>query len=154
MDGHVTDARGVLLGITAADCIPVYLAHPPSGTIGLLHAGWRGIAHGILQVGVNTLCTVGEGVPADIVMHCGVGICGSCYEVGREVVEAVGGRWIDTGSRLDMRGVLAEQGAALGVLRITASAWCTVHGDGRFHSHRGSAGAAGRMLAYIGRPAA
>ena len=60
MDGWVTTARGVLLTVTVADCIPVYLLVPGRG-VALLHAGWRGTAGGILRAGVERLLA---GAPA------------------------------------------------------------------------------------------
>mgnify|MGYP001315100676 CR=1 FL=1 len=48
-DGHATQTAGVLLAVSAADCIPVYLVDPVGRAVGLLHAGWRGTAGGILR---------------------------------------------------------------------------------------------------------
>lgn len=152
VDGWVTTTPGTLLTITVADCIPVYLAVPGRG-IALLHAGWRGTAGGILHAGIEHLTTV-TGVPAsDVIMHCGVGICGPCYEVGSEVLTGCGlpadgpGPW-----QLDLREHLAKQGAALGVTRISRSGWCSAHDRAHFYSHRASRGADGRMAAYLGMP--
>ena len=76
IDGWVTTAPGVLLTVTVADCIPVYLAVPGKG-VALLHAGWRGTAGGILGRGLERLLARRRTSPsADVVMHCGVGICG------------------------------------------------------------------------------
>ena len=52
IDGWVTTAPGVLLTVTVADCIPVYLA-VPGKAVALLHAGWRGTAGGILARGAR-----------------------------------------------------------------------------------------------------
>ena len=89
VDGHATDAPGVLLTVTIADCVPVYLADPVGRRVALLHAGWRGLAAGILEAGVGLLSSRGSSA-ADILMHCGVSICGNCYEVGSEVFAALG----------------------------------------------------------------
>ena len=89
IDGWVTTAPGVLLTVTIADCVPVYLLVPDRG-VALLHAGWRGTAGGILRAGVERLLAATGAAPADIVMHCGVGICGPCYEVGSEVLTGCG----------------------------------------------------------------
>jgi YfiH family protein len=156
IDGWVTTTPGVLLTVTVADCIPVYLAVRGKG-IALLHAGWRGTAGGILARGLARLIEVTGAVPADVVMHCGVGICGACYEVGPEVMSGCGmsgdgpGPW-----RLDLRRTLAEQGASLGLRRITLSSRCSAHERPTFYSHRASKGTDGRMAAYLGmlRPGA
>jgi copper oxidase (laccase) domain-containing protein len=150
LDGHVCDAVGLLLAVTVADCIPIYLL-APGGPLGLLHAGWRGVAAGILERGVETVCEVAGVTAPNLVMHCGIGICGACYEVGREVSEAVLGHAESETATLDLREVLTSRAQALGVGRVTTSPWCTAHDRDRFFSHRGSAGADGRMAAYLGR---
>src|SRR5215210_9233247 len=89
VDGWVTTRPGILLTVTVADCIPVYLLVPGRG-VALLHAGWRGTAGGILAAGVARLKEATGAAEGDIVMHCGVGICGKCYEVGSEVLAGCG----------------------------------------------------------------
>jgi YfiH family protein len=151
-DGHVTLEPGVLLAVTVADCVPVYLAEPASGAVALIHAGWRGVAAGILERGLAELEAVSKAPAADIVMHCGVAICGECYEVGPEVAEAVLGSRPNGPDRLDLRAALAERAWGLGLRTITVSPHCTAHGRDAFFSHRGSGGMDGRMAAYLGRP--
>jgi YfiH family protein len=153
IDGHVTDTPGLLLAVTVADCVPVFLAHPPTGRIGLLHAGWRGIVAGVLEAGIQELTGNDYAGADDVVMHCGIAICGSCYEVGPDVVTAVTGRPAEGPEPLDLRAVLIERGTALGVHRITASPFCTAH-DAGFASHRAQHSAAGRMAAFLGKPPA
>lgn len=151
-DGHVTSARGLLLAVTVADCVPVFLTDTVTGGFGLVHAGWRGIAAGILEAGVRAV-TGGATVGSDVVMHCGIAICGACYEVGPEVLSAVTGRAARTQGRLDLRSVLAARARALGVGRITVSPFCTAHDSG-FASFRAQGNRAGRMAAFLGRPPA
>jgi len=152
VDGWVTTAPGVLLTVTVADCIPVYLVVPDRG-IALLHAGWRGTAGGILRIGLERLLEATDAAPSDVIMHCGVGICGSCYEVGSEVMAGCGrpaegaGPW-----QLDLRGHLAATATSLGLARVSVSAWCSAHERPSFYSHRASRGADGRMVAYLGLP--
>ncbi len=153
-DGHVTGAEGLLLAITVADCVPVYVVHPQSMTLGLLHAGWRGTAAGILEAGVERVCRTAEANPVDLVIHCGVGICGVCYSVGSDVFTAVTGLQTEGPARLDLRRDLARRAESMGVGRVTVSAWCTAHDHELFHSHRRWGTRAGRMLAFLGRPAA
>ena len=154
VDGHATAARGVLLSITVADCVPVYLAAPQKGAVALVHAGWRGVAAGILERAVDLIKRHAFVRAADIVMHCGVGICGECYEVGAEVLSCFTGQ-AETGHRtVDLRAILAEQARQLGVGEISVSPWCSAHDHARFFSHRASAGRDGRMVAYLGRPLA
>jgi len=151
-DGHATVSPGALLLITVADCVPIYLVARGSGAIALLHAGWRGTAGGILACGVEMLKRNASVHSRDIVMHCGVAISGKCYEVGNEVLTAVDKPTSVSGhSHLDLRSVLAEQAARLGIVEITSSEFCSATRRDLFFSHRGSGGKDGRMVAYLGR---
>lgn len=152
IDGHATAALGQLLTVTVADCIPVYLVVPEKKVAALLHAGWRGTAGKILERGVELLRREAHCQTADIVMHCGVGICGTCYEVGSEVYERLTGRATATPVHVDLRGVLANQAAELGLGEVTISTFCTAHDRDRFFSHRASGGRDGRLVAYAGWP--
>ena len=151
-DGHLARQPGLLLAVTVADCVPIYLTHPGSGWTGLLHAGWRGVAQGMVEAGVAALVSRADCAPADIVIHCGVSICGACYEVGPEVVAAVTGGGARGRARLDLRAEIARRATAAGVAEVTSSPWCTAHDGATFYSHRASRGSDGRMVAYVGRP--
>ena len=153
IDGWVSITSGVLLTITIADCIPVYLVAPGRG-VALLHAGWRGTAGGILARGIERLLATTGAAPSQLVMHCGVGICGRCYEVGSEVMQGCGvaadgaGPW-----HLDLRERLVEQAWSAGIRTTSVSTWCSAHDAAHFYSHRRSGGRDGRMVAYLGLPA-
>jgi YfiH family protein len=154
LDGHVTKSSGLLLTVTVADCVPVYLAHPGSGAVALLHAGWRGVAAGIVEEGIRQLSGLTLAPSADIVMHCGIAICGECYEVGPEVVAAVSDTKAIGKTRLDLRAEIVGRAAAVGVRAATVSEYCAAHDSDRFFSHRRSGGTDGRMIAYLGRASA
>jgi len=153
-DGLLTWSPGLLLTVTAADCVPVYLLDPESGGLGLLHAGWRGTAAGILESGVRAVEARFGAPPGRLRIHLGPAICGACYEVGPEVPRALGIADGDAGGRcrVDLRGVLRRRAGELGVAEeaVTASTWCTFCDPDHFHSYRGSADRAGRMAAYLG----
>ncbi len=176
VDGHATSARGLLLTVTVADCVPIYLVAPEKRVVALLHAGWRGTAAGILERGVELVKRSGFVRAADIVMHCGVGICGSCYEVGSEVLERLtpgrrpGVNQVEDGlgspgqrpgvsgaggpsGKVDLRQVLVRQARELGITEVSVSPWCSAHDREQFFSHRASGGRDGRMVAYLGMPA-
>ncbi len=150
IDGWVTTTSGILLTVTIADCIPVYLIAPGQG-VALLHAGWRGTAGGILGRGIELLRETTGCSTNSIAMHCGVGICGPCYEVGSEVVVGCGSDAVGPGPwHVDLRERLLHQARQLGLSEVTASGWCSAHDRTSFYSHRASRGADGRMVAYIG----
>jgi len=153
VDGHATTERGILLLVSVADCVPIYLCAPRSGAVALLHAGWRGTAGGMVEAGIAAIQDTGSDV-AEIVMHCGVAICGNCYEVGPEVLSAVTGREASGSGHLDLRAEIAGRALAAGVREVSVSPWCAAHDAAMFYSHRRSHGRDGRMLAYVGRPGA
>lgn len=148
-DGHATSTPGVLLAVTVADCVPVFIVDPERRKVALLHAGWRGAAAGVLEAGLGLLeargCSTG-----DLRLHLGPSICGSCYEVGPEVFRALGLGDRDGPAPLDLRAVLAARAASCGVpaSSISRSAHCTLCGSAGFHSHRG--GSAGRQVGFLG----
>jgi polyphenol oxidase len=150
VDGWITTVPGILLTVTIADCIPVYLIAPGRG-VSLLHSGWRGTAGGILERGVDRLTAATGCEIKDLILHCGVGICGACYEVGSEVVEGCGGDPTGAGPwHVDLRERLRSKARELGLSQVTTSDWCSAHDRGSFYSHRASGGADGRMVAYLG----
>jgi YfiH family protein len=145
-DGHLTRVVGTLLAVSVADCVPVFIVDERSRMVAILHAGWRGVAAGILGRGIKCM----GGFLANTFVHFGPAICGDCYEVGPEVHSALGLPRPGTNTPVDLRAVLAHQATQLGVpeAQITASALCTRCGDSPFFSHR--AGHAGRQVGVIG----
>lgn len=143
-DGHTTD-RPAILTVSVADCVPVFLLDPGRRRVGLLHAGWRGTARGIIDAGLAALGSA----PGVLHAHLGPAICGACYEVGPEVHEALGLPVPGSPAPVDLRAVQARQLVDAGVPanRITVSDHCTRCGHG-FFSHRG--GNRGRQLGVLG----
>jgi hypothetical protein len=144
-DGHCTSDRGTGLGISVADCVPVFLAHP-GGVVGLLHAGWRGTASRIVPTALASLAQRGFAV-ADVRVHLGPAICGTCYEVGPDVYQQLTGHRVAKPTRIDLRQILADQAHECGVAAVAVSPWCTHCDNGMFFSHR--AGDAGRQVAAL-----
>ncbi len=150
-DGLSTAVPGVLLSVTAADCIPVFVADREGRCVAVAHAGWRGAAAGILERSVKDI-EVRFGVPASELELClGPGICGECYEVGQEVLQAFD-RSEASPARIDLRAELFSRALRAGVRQASVAIldWCTRCGPVDLHSHRGSGGEAGRMAAFIG----
>lgn len=150
-DGLVTDGRRSLLAVTAADCVPIYVLDPERPAIGMLHAGWRGTAAGILAAGVAAFETHFGSRPSDLLLHLGPAISGARYEVGPEVLREFGVE-SDSPAGLDLRDELVRQARECGVDpgRISRSSLCTASRDQLLHSHRASGGKAGRMAAFLG----
>lgn len=149
-DGHLTVVPDLLLTVSIADCVPVYLVDPHRRVIGILHAGWRGVAAGVLPQALETMEERWGVDRRDLRMHLGPAICGGCYEVGPEVHAALG---LDEPSEprpVDLRGLLLRQATAAGIDEgaSSVSRWCTRCEPERFFSHR--AGSAGRQVGFIG----
>lgn len=149
-DGHVTAASGTLLTVSVADCVPVFLVAPERRVVAALHAGWRGVAAGVIEAGVDLLRRSYGVAPDALHVHLGPAICGECYEVGPEVHEALRLPRPDGNMPVDLRKTAARRAEAVGVRgdRITVSAFCTRCGDSPFFSHR--AGCTERQVGFIG----
>ncbi|HEX8692128.1 MAG TPA: polyphenol oxidase family protein [Longimicrobium sp.] len=151
-DGHVTDRPGVLLAVSVADCIPVSVVDPDHTVVALLHAGWRGVAAGIVERGVNRVAESWQSAPERLWLHCGPAICGRCYEVGPEVHAAVHPDREPPPSKtpIDLRAAVVERALALGLsaAQVSVSAHCTRCGPPDFFSHRG--GSSARQMGVLG----
>lgn len=149
-DGHVTEAAGVLLTVSVADCVPIFVVDPVRRAVAVLHAGWRGAAAGVLERGIAALRDRGHEA-ADLWIHCGPAICARRYEVGPEVHAAVNPErpTPEAPTPIDLRAALARRAAAAGVPepQISGSEWCTRCGPGEFFSHRG--GSAARQVGVV-----
>jgi len=139
-DGHVTAEKGILMAVTVADCVPVFVVEGNGKGCGVFHAGWRGVVAGILEAGVATVEAHCRCSRQDLFVHLGPAICGECYEVGREVHEALGLSVPKKASPVDLRAVIASRAMALGLPphHITRSAHCTLCVGSPFFSHRAS----------------
>lgn len=146
-DAHVLAAGGAA-AVTIADCVPIFVAHR-SGVVAAVHAGWRGVAGGILGETIEAFTALGLAAE-ELVIHMGPSICGRCYQVGPDVYEQLTGWETRQPRHVDLRALLAEQAKALGVRQWTASGECTRCDNDRLFSHR--AGDAGRQVAVIVAP--
>lgn len=148
-DGHVTQRPGVLLAVTVADCVPVFLVDPRTRSVGMLHAGWRGASAGILAGGIEAMGERFGARAEDVHVHLGPAICGSCYEVGPEVHDALGLPIPQIPTPVDVAAVLERQAISCGLrpASISRDPYCTLERSD-FYSHRG--GDAGRQVGYIG----
>jgi purine-nucleoside/S-methyl-5'-thioadenosine phosphorylase / adenosine deaminase len=141
-DGHAVAAPGIAAMVLVADCVPVVLAC--RGAVAALHAGWRGLAAGVLEEGVRALADVGGEGPVRAVVGPCAGAC--CYEVGEEVHAALGRPAPTDDRRIDLRAIARERLLAAGVAQVDDLRACTIC-DERFFSHRREAARAGRQAA-------
>ncbi len=123
-DALVSDVPGLPMVIATADCVPVVLLG--QRTRAVIHAGWRGVGSGVVAAAISMMVRSGDEIERAIVgPH--IGPC--CYEVGVDVVEAIGGhvRTTRTGAMsVDLQAAVAHQ---LGDVPLTGSSTCTYDND-------------------------
>jgi polyphenol oxidase len=143
-DGQATALCAAGMMVLTADCLPVALGS--ASAVAMVHAGWRGLAAGVLQSGVDALRQLGEG---EIVAVIGPGAGPCCYEVGPEVHAIFGEAPPDEG-RIDLRAIARVRLLAAGVTRVREVGACTIC-DERFFSHRREGARAGRQAGVAWR---
>ena len=154
-DAAVTSDAGVVLAILTADCLPVVFAAQDGSEIGAAHAGWRGLAGGVLENTVAAMRTPA----AQLTAWLGPAAGPQAYEIGEEVFTAFveqdaqaasafvatrAGHW-----RVDLYALARRRLAAIGIEHVQGGALCTISDPQRFFSHRRStsegSGRTGRM---------
>jgi hypothetical protein len=151
-DGQATAMPGVAPMVMTADCLPVAVAG--AGAVAMLHAGWRGLAGGILAEGVAAVRELGAEGSLAAAIGPGAGPC--CYEVGEEVHAAFTDQDLDIrrGRNLDLKAIACEQLRRAGVEVVHDVGLCTICGDPTLlFSHRRDGGITGRQagLAWLSR---
>lgn len=160
-DAIVCDVPGLSIGVVTADCIPVLIA-TPSGAVAAVHAGWRGLAAGVLEASVDALGRIAHDT-ADAVAVIGPHIGARCYEVDAPVVSALTLRFgdaVDAALRATRPGHCEIELARLAALDLSRAGFaseriavvedaCTACDPVRFHSYRRDGPASGRLFHYI-----
>ena len=164
-DASVTSEAGIACVVKVADCQPVLFAAPEGKAVGAAHAGWRGLAGGVLEVTVGEVCAAAGCAPWELVAWLGACIGPNAFEVGADVLEAFGvhasavstagrptrfrpgrsGKWF-----ADLPGLARDRLGAAGVTQISGGDWCTVSEPSRFFSFRRER-VCGRMVAAVWR---
>ena len=155
-DAAVTTKPGAVLAILTADCLPVLFCSDDGGTIAAAHAGWRGLAAGVLENTVVAMRTP----PEKIIAWLGPAAGPRAYEVGDEVRAAFvdidlraasafmptrPGHWL-----CDLYALARLRLANVGVTRVSGGGLCTISDPHRFFSHRRD-GITGRMATLVWR---
>lgn len=154
-DACVIRGRGQVAVVQTADCLPILLASDDSDEIAAIHAGWRGLAAGVIEA---TLAAM-RASPAAIHGWLGPAIGARAFEVGPEVraafvdadpdaaacfVRGRADRW-----HADLAGLARRRLAALGVALVSGGDWCTVAVAEEFHSYRRDGDRSGRLATLI-----
>lgn len=160
-DASFTTEPGVACTVLVADCLPVMLAAPEGRGVAAAHAGWRGLAGGVIEATVDALCEATRCAPAELHAWLGASIGPRQFEVGADVLQAFGA----TGGRLsgsrfvarpgrgdkwlaDLPGLALDRLNEIGVTRVVSCGRCTVEEPSSFFSFRRD-GVTGRMAAAI-----
>ena len=157
-DAAITMRAGQVLAIMTADCLPLLLADAQGRIVGAVHAGWRGLAAGVIEATVDAM-RARIGRDAELAAWLGPAIGPASFEVGQDVMDAFydhdaqasaafrsgpaeGKYWADLYALARLR--LASQG----VSRVGGGDLCTVRDPVRFYSHRRGR-RTGRMASLI-----
>jgi len=158
-DAMWSDRPGILLGVAAADCVPVLVADP-EGPIGAAHAGWQGTTLRVAEALVEAM-VAGGAVRERLVASLGPAIGPCCYVIDMERATLINERIGETSLRkiddrivMDLWAANTAQLRSVGVTRIEISGVCTLSGGADLWSYRGRDpdGTYGTQLGFIGRP--
>jgi polyphenol oxidase len=153
-DAAVTALAGTVCAILTADCLPILLASDSGERVGAAHAGWRGLAAGVIEATVEALSVPGDRVLAWL----GPAIGARHFEVGAEVREAL--LTADLGAAdafvpnsrgrfmADLNALARRRLSRVGVERVYVSEQCTYASPERYFSHRRD-GTTGRQASLI-----
>ncbi|HNR35684.1 MAG TPA: polyphenol oxidase family protein [Candidatus Hydrogenedentes bacterium] len=140
-DGLITLVKNLPLALFVADCVPVFIADPISGSVGLVHAGREGTLHGIAALAIQRMMQIPGTQPRTFHALIGPSAGPCCYEVdplrAKEFAAAglpVRGRYLD----LWQANAIQLAGAGVPASNIMVSGVCTIC-SGRYHSHRRTA---------------
>jgi polyphenol oxidase len=153
-DAAVSSTPGVVLAVLTADCLPVCLSADGGDEVGIAHAGWRGLAAGVLERTVAAM----RSAPSTLQAWLGAAAGPQAYEVGVDVRAAFvdadpaatacfrptrPGHWL-----CDLYALARQRLAAAGVARVSGGGLCTISDPQRFYSHRRD-GRSGRMASLV-----
>ncbi len=150
-DGVITSLKKIVCAVMTADCLPLFLCDQAGTQVALLHAGWRGLADGIIEKGIALF----NESPQNIIAWAGPCISVDCFEIGAEVREQLGGP--DSAYRAssssdkyyaNLYQLTGERLAQLGVTNYSYSEYCSFKNEALFFSHRRDQ-MTGRMVSLI-----
>ncbi|MEZ8378090.1 peptidoglycan editing factor PgeF [Vibrio splendidus] len=156
-DGAFTSAKGIVCSAMTADCLPVILTDTKGTQVAAVHAGWRGLAGGILENAVAKFSNLDS--DNQIMAWLGPAIGKDAFEVGNDVLEAFvrfdpqaklafqakaqPGKWLANMSQLATQRLMK-----VGVTSVTDSNLCTYADSDAFYSYRRD-GITGRQATFI-----
>jgi YfiH family protein len=152
-DALVTATRGLVLGVLAADCVPILLADHERGVVAAVHAGREGVRQGVLPAALSAMASLGARA-RHVTALLGPAVCGACYEVPAamqaDVARVTPAAAVPTRRGtpgLDLRAGLADLLTRAGVREVVHDPRCTVE-DPALFSHRRD-GVTGRQAGLV-----
>jgi polyphenol oxidase len=162
-DAAWTDEPRLACTVQVADCLPLLMAAPQGRAVAAAHAGWRGLAGGVVEAALRALCQGAGCTPAEVDVWLGPCIGPRQFEVGANVLQAFGespaqpdpsrfvprataegpSRWL-----ANLPQLARERLRQAGVRRVSGGEWCTVEDRSRFFSYRRD-GLTGRLAAAV-----
>lgn len=155
-DAIISDQPGSLCVVRTADCLPILLSAADGSEIAAVHAGWRGLAAGIIDATLEAMKTPAQ----DLLVWFGPAISQPAFEVGPEVRERFGAwgatdEWFQSNARgrlqADLVGLARARLHEIGASSVYGDGLCTYSDPERFYSYRRD-GETGRLLSFIYRP--
>ena len=165
-DAVISNIPGVLAGAKTADCVPVLIGDPRTGSFAAVHAGWRGTVRSIVSKTVERLKAEFGSEASDMIAAVGPAACGRNYEIGQDVIDEFADSFADSEkyfeptrpghALVDLHAANRDQLIASGISegRIFTAPYCTMERLDLFFSYRKEKktnGKTGRLLSVIGR---
>ena len=165
-DASVTTLPGIACAVQVADCLPLLFAAPGGRAVGAAHAGWRGLAGGVIEASLHAICEAASCEPSQVQAWLGPCIGPTWFEVGADVIDRFAAQMPEAGSEAgpaglprfvphrpgkwlaDLAGLAQDRLHAAGVRSIHGGGWCTVSDPSRFFSFRRDR-VTGRMAALV-----
>ncbi len=166
MDAIVSDAKGVLLGVKTADCVPVLLGDVKTNAFAAIHAGWRGTVQSIVLNAIEKMRELYGTNPKDLIAAIGPAATCENYEIGQDVIDAFREKFSNSEhlftptkenhALIDLHTANKEQLLGIGVLpeNISVAPLCTMERTDLFFSYRKEKklyGKTGRLMSVIGK---
>lgn len=167
-DALTASMPGLLIGVKTADCVPILLGDPKTGTYAAVHAGWRGTAASIAAKALAVMEREFGVSPADVIAAIGPAACGRNYEIGQDVIDAFAANFSSSEkyfvptreghALVDLHAANRDQLIAAGLepQNIFTAPLCTMERTDLFFSYRVEKkryGKTGRLMSVIGRRA-
>ncbi len=165
-DAIVSDAPAVMAGVKTADCVPILIGDSQTGAFAAVHAGWRGTVAEVATKALARMVSDYKTKPKDVVVAIGPAAGACCYEVGSEVINALGKRFANSADLfnptnedhacVDLIKANRAQLTTVGVNeeKIYSAPLCTMCRTDLFFSYRREKnlfGKVGRLMSVIGR---